>query len=100
MVPNNEPLKIKWSFKASEVEDEAIGEDLYLDVENSKNVQCYNCQKFEHYTSDCWYRNEDLTNLVEATNDVGNNSTLLLTHDDSSVQNGVWYFDSGASNDM
>jgi len=32
VVPNNEPLKIKWSSKASEVEDEVIGEDLYLDM--------------------------------------------------------------------
>ena len=33
VVPNNEPLKIKWSSKASEVEDEAIGEDLHLGEE-------------------------------------------------------------------
>ena len=33
MVPNSEPLKIKWRSKASEVEDEATGEDLHLDVE-------------------------------------------------------------------
>ena len=32
VVPNNEPLKIKWRFKASKVEDEAIGKDLHLDV--------------------------------------------------------------------
>ena len=32
VVPNNEPLKIKWSSRASEVEDEAIGEDLHLNV--------------------------------------------------------------------
>ena len=31
--PNNEPLKIKWSSKASEVEDEATKEYLHLDVE-------------------------------------------------------------------
>ena len=36
VVPNNEPLKIKWRFKASKVEDEAIGEDLYLDVETTR----------------------------------------------------------------
>ena len=38
--------------------------------------------------------------LAEATNDVGTNSTLLLAHDDSSVQNDVWYLDLGASNHM
>ena len=32
VVPNNEPLKIKWSSKASEVEDETTEEDLHLDV--------------------------------------------------------------------
>jgi len=31
---------------------------------------------------------------------VGNNSTIFLAHDDSSVQNDVWYLDSGASNHM
>jgi len=41
-----------------------------------------------------------LTNLAEVTNDLGNNSTLLLTHDDSSVQNDVWYFELSASNYM
>ena len=33
VVPNNELIKIKWRFQASEVEDETIGEDLYLNVE-------------------------------------------------------------------
>ena len=36
VIPNNEPLKIKWRSKASEVEDEAIGEDLYLDVKTTR----------------------------------------------------------------
>ena len=36
VVPNNKPLKIKWSSKASEVKDEAIGEDLHLDVETTR----------------------------------------------------------------
>ena len=31
---------------------------------------------------------------------MGNNSTLLLAHDDSSDQNDVWYLDSSASNHM
>ena len=35
VVPNNEPLKIKWSSKASEVENEAIGEDLHVDVKTT-----------------------------------------------------------------
>ena len=35
-VPNNEPLKIKWSYKALEVDDEAIGENLHLDVETTR----------------------------------------------------------------
>jgi len=36
IVPNNESLKIKWKSKASEVEDEAIGEDSHLDVETTR----------------------------------------------------------------
>ena len=31
---------------------------------------------------------------------MGNNSTLFLSHDDSSVQGDVWYLESGASNHM
>lgn len=31
---------------------------------------------------------------------MGNNSTLLLAHDDSSVQNDAWYLNPGASNHM
>ena len=42
VVPNNEPLKIKWRPKALEVEDETIGEDSHLGG-NNKNIQCYNC---------------------------------------------------------
>ena len=56
--------------------------------------------KFRHYASDCWHRTEDLTNLSEATNHVGNNFTLLLAHDNSGVQNDVWYLNWGASNHM
>ena len=36
VVPNNEPLKIKWSSKASEIEDEAIREDLHLNVKTTR----------------------------------------------------------------
>ena len=36
VVPNNEQLKIKWSSKASEVEDETIEKDLHLDVETTR----------------------------------------------------------------
>ena len=36
IVPNNESLKIKWKSKASEIEDEAIGEDSHLDVETTR----------------------------------------------------------------
>ena len=38
VVPNNEPLKIKCSSKASEVEDEAIGKDLHRDVETTRTL--------------------------------------------------------------
>jgi len=51
VVPYKEPLKIKWRSKASEVEDEAIGEYSHLDWKQEK-LQCYNCQKIGHYTSD------------------------------------------------
>ena len=61
VVPNNEPLKIKWRSKASEVEDEAIEEDSHPDVETTRTSNVTTVKKFGHYASDRWHKTEDLT---------------------------------------
>ena len=47
VIPNNEPLKIKWSSKASEVEDEVIGEDLYLDMKTIRTSNATTVKKLD-----------------------------------------------------
>ncbi|XP_059455046.1 uncharacterized protein LOC132185267 [Corylus avellana] len=64
---------------------------------NSKNIQCYNCKKFGHYASDCWHKDDEQANVAEATNEVRNDSILLLAYDDLDSQYEIWYLDSGAS---
>jgi hypothetical protein len=65
-----------------------------------QNVQCYNCEKYGHYASECSYKKDDHVNLAEASSSESKNPTLLLAHNDSSGQHDVWYLDSGASNHM
>ncbi|XP_059436317.1 uncharacterized protein LOC132169274 [Corylus avellana] len=59
-----------------------------------QNVQCYNCGKYEHYASECSYKNDGHVNLVQASSSESKNSTLLLAHNDSSGQHDVGYLDS------
>ncbi|TXG53483.1 hypothetical protein EZV62_022652 [Acer yangbiense] len=64
------------------------------------NVQCFQCRKFRHYSSECSNKPENYANLAEAFNDITEEPTLLLFHNDSIGQNNVWYLDSSASNRM
>ncbi|KAL5800746.1 hypothetical protein ACOSQ3_032378 [Xanthoceras sorbifolium] len=64
------------------------------------NVQCFQCRKFGHYSSECTNKHENYANLAEASNDIIEEPTLLIVHNDSVEKNNVWYLDSGASNYM
>jgi hypothetical protein len=68
--------------------------------QRKQNVQCYNCEKYGHYASECSFKKDDHVNLAEASSSESKNSTLLLAHNDSSGQHNVWYLDFGASNHM
>ncbi|KAA8528955.1 hypothetical protein F0562_033558 [Nyssa sinensis] len=99
----NEISNVKRNVKVLVDVDVDVDEDE--DKENShpgrghtKNIQCYNCIKFGHYASDCWHKANEEANIVETTNDEGNDTILLLTHDESGAQHEAWYLDSGASN--
>ncbi|KAL5824888.1 hypothetical protein ACOSQ3_020951 [Xanthoceras sorbifolium] len=64
------------------------------------NVQCFQCRKFGHYSSECTNKRENYANLAEASDDIIEEPTLLIVHNDSVEKNNVWYLDSGASNHM
>ena len=69
---------------------------------DKSQVQCYNCQKFGHYASECRApstRIEERVNYAEEKN--GEDGTLLLARNDTSGgQENTWYLDTGASNHM
>ncbi|XP_044480793.1 uncharacterized protein LOC123207452 [Mangifera indica] len=64
------------------------------------NVQCFHCRKFGHYSFECSSKSKDHANLVEASNDVDEEPTLLIVHKESVGQTDVWYLDSRATNHL
>ena len=68
------------------------------------NIQCFNCNKFEHYALDCWYNkseeHSEQSNLVEASNVEKEECTLLFAQKEENNSQDVWYLDFGASNHM
>ncbi|XXG89956.1 hypothetical protein AAC387_Pa12g1836 [Persea americana] len=70
---------------------------------NLRSVQCYNCNKFGHYASECWSKpaeREERSNFAEARDGEKEVSTVLLAQEEGYGQENVWYLDSGASNHM
>ena len=69
---------------------------------DKSQIQCYNCQKFGHYSSQCRNANrvEEKANLVEIDEDV--ELTLLMSNHKENCEStrGIWYLDTGASNHM
>ncbi|XP_015389597.1 uncharacterized protein LOC107178658 [Citrus sinensis] len=69
---------------------------------DKSQVQCYNCQKFEHYASECRApstRIHERVNYVEEKN--GEDDIILLARNDTSRgQENTWYLDTSASNHM
>jgi hypothetical protein len=77
------------------------GRGRYVRNRWGRGVQCYNCQKFRHYVSDCRSkpaRQFGQTNFIEASTQ--DNPTLLLARNNVEKQNDMWFLDSGASNHM
>lgn len=62
------------------------------------HIQCFNCKKFGHYKSECWY-NDQSANIIE---EEGSSSNLFMAKHESKNEeaNEVWLIDSGCSNHM
>ena len=69
---------------------------------DKSQVQCYNCQKFGHYASECRAPNnrvDEKINYVEEKTD--EKETLFLAQKEGDCgQTNSWYLDSGTSNHM
>ena len=63
----------------------------------NRNVQYFNCNKFGHYASDCWYNKfkecNEQSNLVEASNVEKEECTLLFAQEEENNSQEVWYLD-------
>ncbi|KAL5774246.1 hypothetical protein ACOSP7_011803 [Xanthoceras sorbifolium] len=69
-------------------------------AEVNQMFNVFNVEKFGHYSSECTNKHENYANLAEASDDIIEEPTLLIVHNDSVEKNNVWYLDSGASNHM
>jgi hypothetical protein len=80
---------------------------------NKKHIQCYNCQKYGHFASECkgkkvprQYSNEDSkANVAENDNNSDHDPLLLQmmatsTTDDNFPKDDGWYLDTGCSTHM
>ncbi|KAL4195103.1 hypothetical protein AMTRI_Chr05g62910 [Amborella trichopoda] len=67
-------------------------------------IQCYNCKKYVHYSSECRYRSQndvfEKANFVEKKNDEEEPTLLLSCNDKNDNQVNTSYLDTGASNHM
>ncbi|KAL4191257.1 hypothetical protein AMTRI_Chr07g79710 [Amborella trichopoda] len=67
-------------------------------------IQCYNCKKYGHYTSECRYSSlndvVEKTNFVEKKNDEEEPTLLLAYNDNNDNQMDTWYLKTGENNHM
>ncbi|KAL4179275.1 hypothetical protein AMTRI_Chr13g86480 [Amborella trichopoda] len=67
-------------------------------------MQCYNCKKCGHYSSECRYCSQndvfEKANFVEKKNDEEEPTLLLAYNDKNDNQMDTWYLDTGASDYM
>lgn len=98
----NNLTKVSRRIKAPEVEDEESTKekkDSHMDGETPKTSNALTATSLDT-ASNCWHKDNEQAYVAEATNDIGNDSTLLLALDDSSSQYEAWYLDYCTSNNM
>ena len=70
----------------------------------NRNVQCFNCNKFGHYASECWFNkskeHNEQSNFVEASNVEKEECRLLFVIEVANNSQKVWCLGFGASNHM
>ncbi|KAH9648378.1 hypothetical protein KPL70_025559 [Citrus sinensis] len=97
-----ESLHMKASESISDYFTRVVTVSNELKRNGEELKECYNCQKFGHYASECRApstRIDERVNYAEEKN--GEDGTLLLARNDTSGdQENTWYLDTGASNHM
>ncbi|KAK0589362.1 hypothetical protein LWI29_013222 [Acer saccharum] len=69
---------------------------------DKRNVQCYNCHKYGHYSNECRGKPNEVnenSNFAEKEQ-VEGESLMLMAHNSTYQNQDVWFLDSGASNHM
>ncbi|GAU35825.1 hypothetical protein TSUD_56310 [Trifolium subterraneum] len=70
-------------------------------------IQCYNCNKYGHYASECKapkkkksQNTEEETNVAQDGSTSEDDVSFMVTISDETAESMVWYFDTGCSNHM
>lgn len=70
---------------------------------DKSNVQCYNCNRYGHYSNEC-YAKTTQHEVGNASDDGGRSdepeTLTLMAHQTATNKEDVWYLDTGASNHM
>ncbi|PNX67286.1 retrovirus-related Pol polyprotein from transposon TNT 1-94, partial [Trifolium pratense] len=73
---------------------------------DKSHIQCYNCQKWGHYASECRSKkakdSDDEANLVEENSDEGKGDVTFMAAamSEDKISSGAWFWDTGCSNHM
>ena len=67
---------------------------------DKSHIQCYNCQKYGHYSSDCPEKRKNQESDAKFTKHEEEEMMLMVTTRDGDRFKDQWYLDSGCSSHM